>query len=176
MNKYTTETEITDIVRGFETGTLPRNEFSHASHLVVVLNYVRQMTVDEAVEKMRFGLMNHLRLVGVDFTKENPYHETLTVFWTRTVADFNASKNGASLLDVANEMVEVFSKELPLTFYSREYLFSDEARKTYLAPDLNNNEQVNTGSADVPSAKIVADDLILKNSLKFTNRGDRGNC
>jgi hypothetical protein len=133
---YKTETEITDIVRGFETGTLPRNEFSHSSHLIVALYYVRQMPVDEAIDKMRAGLMNHLRLVGVDFTKENPYHETLTVFWMRTIADFNTSKNGASLLDTANEMVEIFDKNYPNKFYSREYLFSDEGRRGYIEPDI----------------------------------------
>jgi hypothetical protein len=146
--KYKTEEEILDIVRGFETGTLPRNEFSHSSHLVVALNYVRAMTVDEAINKMRKGLMNHLRLVGVDFTKENPYHETLTVFWTRAIADFNANKNGASLLDTANEMVETFDKNYPNKFYTREHLFSDEARKTFVKGDL-------TGSADGSSAKIA---------------------
>lgn len=133
---YKTEKEILDIVRDFETGTLPRNEFSHASHLIVALNYVRQMPVEDAIDKMRSCLMNHLRLVGVDFTKENPYHETLTVFWTRTIADFNASKNDTSLLEVANEMVEVFDKDYPNKFYSREYLFSEKARKEFVKGDL----------------------------------------
>lgn len=132
MSKYKTEKEILDIVHGFETGTLPRNEFSHASHLVVALHYVRQMPVEDAIDKMRSGLINHLKLVGVDFTKENPYHETLTVFWTRTIADFNANKNGAPLLEVTNDMVEVFDKDYPLKFYTREVLFSDEARKNFV--------------------------------------------
>jgi hypothetical protein len=133
---YRSEKEILDIVRGFETGTLPRNEFSHSSHLIVAMHYVRQMPVEGAINKMREGLMNHLRHVGVDFTKEMPYHETLTVFWTRTVANFVASKNGASVLEIANKMVETFDKNYPNKFYSREHLFSDEARKTFIKGDL----------------------------------------
>jgi hypothetical protein len=54
----------------------------------------------------------------------------------RAIADFNASKNGTSLLDKANEVVEKFDKDYPMRFYSREYLFSDEARRGYLEPDL----------------------------------------
>jgi hypothetical protein len=134
--KYKTEEEILDIVRGFETGTLPRDEFSHSSHLIVALHYVRLMPVEDAIDKMRAGLMNHLRHVGVDFTKEMPYHETLTVFWTRTVAGFVKSKNGASVLEIANELAETFDKNYPNKFYSREHLFSDEARKTFVAGDL----------------------------------------
>jgi hypothetical protein len=139
MTTYKTESEILDIVRGFETGTLPRNEFSHSSHLIVAMYYVRQMPVDDAIDRMRAGLMNHLRHVGVDFTKEMPYHETLTVFWTRTVAEFVRSKNGASALEIANELIETFDKTYPNRFYSREVLFSDEARKRYIEGDLKFN-------------------------------------
>jgi hypothetical protein len=146
--KYKTEEEILDIVRGFETGTLPRNEFSHSSHLIVAMHYVRLMPVEDAIDRMRAGLINHLRHVGVDFTKEMPYHETLTVFWTRTVAGFVASKNGAGVLEIANELAETFDKNYPNKFYSREFLFSDKARAEFVEGDL-------TGSADVPSAKLA---------------------
>jgi hypothetical protein len=72
----------------------------------------------------------------VDLSKEMPYHETLTVFWMRTVADFDASKNSASLLDKANELVAKYDKDYPLKFYSREFLFSDEARAGFVNGDL----------------------------------------
>lgn len=150
--KYITEKEILDIVRGFETGTLPRNEFSHSSHLIVAMHYVRSMPVEDAIEKMRSGLMNHLRHVGVDFTKEMPYHETLTVFWTRTVADFVESKRGAPLLEIANELINRFDKEYPLVFYSREVLFSDKARAEFVASDSHQNEQPDSRSVDGSSA------------------------
>jgi hypothetical protein len=73
---------------------------------------------------------------GVDLSKEMPYHETLTIFWMRTVAAFNASKNGASLSEKARELVAAFDKDYPLRFYSREYLFSDEARAAFVEPDI----------------------------------------
>ena len=65
-----------------------------------------------------------------------PYHETLTIFWMRTVADFNGSKNGDSVLDKANALVATYDKDYPLKFYSREYLFSDEARAGFVEGDL----------------------------------------
>ena len=60
----------------------------------------------------------------------------MTVFWMHTVANFNTSKNGASLLDKANELVAEYDKDYPLRFYSREYLFSDEARSEFVNGDL----------------------------------------
>ena len=96
--------------------------------------------IDTATEKMRSGLFKLLGAFSVDLTKEMPYHETMTVFWMQTVADFNASKNGASFLDKTNELVEKYDKDYPLRFYSREYLFSEEARAKFVEGDLDNTE------------------------------------
>lgn len=65
-----------------------------------------------------------------------PYHETITIFWMRTVADFLASKNRAPLLDKANEVAEKFDKDYPLRFYSREHLFSRAARTRFVEADI----------------------------------------
>ena len=54
----------------------------------------------------------------------------------RTVADFNASKNGTSLFDKANELVAAYDKDYPMKFYTREFLFSDEARAKFVECDL----------------------------------------
>ena len=136
--KYKDEGEILDMVRSFEDATIAREVWKHAEHLVVALYYVTHHDFDKAVRLMRGGLFNLLvDGFNVDLTKEMPYHETLTVFWMRTVADFNRSKNGASLLEKANEVVEVYDKEYPLRFYSREYLFSDAARARFLEPDIS---------------------------------------
>lgn len=134
--RFNDEKEIAEVVHGFEEATIARNKWKHAEHLTVALHYLCLHEYDVAYEKMRDGIFKLLRAFGVDTAKEMPYHETLTVFWMRTVADFNASKNGASLLDKANELVANYDKDYPLRFYSREYLFSDEARAEFVEGDL----------------------------------------
>jgi len=134
--RYKTETNIADVVRTFEDATVSRDAWKHAEHLTVALHYLTLHDLETATKKMRIGLFKLLGAFGVDLTKEMPYHETLTVFWMRTVADFNASKNGESLLDKANELVEKYDKNYPLRFYSREYLFSDKARTEFVEADL----------------------------------------
>jgi hypothetical protein len=134
--KYESEDEILRLVEAFENGTIPRGEWNHAGHLTVALYYCATDDLKTAIDKMRRNLLNHLKAVGVDFTKEMPYHETLTAFWMRTIDDFRKSKNGASMLETANELVERFDKDYPLRFYSRELLFSDEARARFVEADL----------------------------------------
>lgn len=135
--KYKNETEILSVVRGFETGTISRDEWKHAEHLIVAFYYLSNHDFETALEKMREGIFNLLRAFEIDLTKEMPYHETLTVFWMRTVADFKNSKNGASMLEVCNELIENFDKDYPLRFYSRELLFSDKARAEFVEADLD---------------------------------------
>ena len=132
--------EIKELVKLFEDATISRDAWKHAEHLTVALHYLILHDFDTATEKMKSGIFKLLGAFGVDLSKEMPYHETLTIFWMRTVADFNASKNGASLLEKANELTNNFDKDYPLKFYSREYLFSDEARSKFVEGDLSDQE------------------------------------
>ena len=135
--KFENEKEIGSLVRSFESATITRDAWKHAEHLTMALYYLTRHDIETGTAKMREGIFKLLGTFGVDLTKEMPYHETLTVFWMLTVADFNASKNGAPLLDKTNELVATYDKDYPLRFYTREYLFSDEARAKFLDGDLS---------------------------------------
>ena len=136
--RYKDEKEIAEVVRTFEDATIGRDAWKHAEHLTVALHYLSLYDIETATEKMRSGIFKLLAAFGVDLTKEMPYHETLTIFWMRAVAEFNTSKNGAAMLDKANELVTTYDKDYPLKFYSREYLFSAEARAAFVEGDLGN--------------------------------------
>ena len=136
-NKYANESEVLELVRSFEEATIAHDDWKHAEHLVVALYYLTRHDLDSAYGKMRSGILNLLEHgFKVDLTKEMPYHETITLFWMRTVAEYNISKNGASLLKKANEVAYKWDKDYPLRFYSRESLFSDDARAKFVKPDL----------------------------------------
>ena len=136
MKKYESESEISALVESFEDCTIRREDWRHAEHLIVALFYISHHNFETSLKKMRDGIFNLLKAFGVDLTKEMPYHETLTVFWMRTVFDFKNSKNNASIVEICNELTEKFDKDYPLRFYSRERLFSDEARNSFVEADL----------------------------------------
>lgn len=133
---YQTEDEIFNVVRLFEDGTIRREDWRHAEHLTVAFYYAVQHDFETALGKMRGGIFNLLRSFEIDFSKEMPYHETLTVFWMRTVKDFADSKKDRPLAQACGELIEKFDKDYPLRFYSRDFLFSDQARKTFVESDL----------------------------------------
>jgi len=137
MKKYSSEKEILSLIESFETAMVSRDDWKHREHLIVALYYVSHHDLETALDKMRNGILNLLENgFKLDLTKEMPYHETMTVFWMRTVATFNASKNGATIVSKVTEMTALFDKDYPLRFYSRELLFSEKARATFVDGDL----------------------------------------
>jgi hypothetical protein len=135
--RFRNEDEIYEVLRSFEDATIARDAWKHAEHLAVALVYVAERGEAEALEKMRSGILRLLQYgFGLDLANEMPYHETLTVFWVRTVAEFNAANAGLSLLEKANRLIATHDKNYPLIFYSRELLFSDAARQAFAAGDL----------------------------------------
>ena len=135
--KYNNEKEIFALLNSFEAATISREEWKHAEHLVVALCYLEEHDLETATAKMRSGILNLLEKgYGLDLTKEMPYHETITVFWMRTAYAFSLMNRELDFVEKANRLCELFDKDHPLKFYSRELLFSDRARAEYVGPDI----------------------------------------
>jgi hypothetical protein len=136
--RFRTAGEVLALVRRFEDCTLPRAEWTHAAHLTVALRHLLQYDPREATERMRRGIKRYNAAHGVVATPTGGYHETLTLFWLRVVRSFlEGGRNEArSLVSLANELAASADRELPLSHYTRERLFSTEARASWVEPDL----------------------------------------
>jgi hypothetical protein len=136
--KFRTAGEVISLVRRFEDCTQPRAEWTHAAHLVVALWHLLQYEPSEAAERVRRGIKRYNAAHGVRATPTGGYHETLTLFWLRVVRSFlEGGRNEArSLVSLANELAANADRELPLRHYTRERLFSPEARASWVEPDL----------------------------------------
>jgi hypothetical protein len=104
---YESEEEIEAVVRGFETCATPAAEFHHREHLVVAVWYLQTLTCDEAVARMRAGLLRFLEHHGVNPKK---YSEEVTVFWIFEIAS-QLKEMGAEtqLVDKTNQIISRFS-------------------------------------------------------------------
>jgi hypothetical protein len=135
MPTYRDTAEILAIVDGFESCRTDKDGFRHRDHLVVAIFYLQQLSITDATSKMKHNLLRFLDHHQVDRQK---YNETITVFWLKVVANALGKLDlDASLVEKCNEVVEAFDKKgLVFEYYSRERLFSDEARKNFVRPDL----------------------------------------
>ena len=118
--------------------TLPKTEWTHHAHLRAGLWHVVTYGEAVALELLRERISRYNDSVGTANTDESGYHETLTRFYVATIAAFVAAGPRTEDLDgLADRLIaNCGARDLPLRFYSRERLFSVEARRGYLAPDL----------------------------------------
>lgn len=132
---YNEVREIEAVVNGFESCTTAKNDFTHRSHLTVAVYYLHDLSQPRATEKMRAGLLRFLDHHGVGRGK---FHETLTVFWIKTVHNFLVRLSPElSLLEITNRTMESLSdSRLVFEYYSEELLRTDEPRNGWVAPDL----------------------------------------
>lgn len=137
--KFIPDEEVENLFQAFETATLPKKEWTHEAHLMVGLCFLRKFSSDEATEKIRAGILRLNDAHGTENTDFSGYHETITLFYIWTIGAFLRENTAEmSLSESANSLLasKYADRLFPLKFYSRENLMSKEARKNWVAPDL----------------------------------------
>jgi hypothetical protein len=135
---YRTLDEITSLIQGFETGLLPRSEWTHAAHLTVALWYLSRASGREATARIRNGIKRFNAAKGIPTTPTSGYHETITLFWICIVSRYLlAADAGDSLVELVNGLLARYANShLPFAYYSRDLLMSPRARASWIEPDL----------------------------------------
>jgi hypothetical protein len=121
-------------MREFEACSIAPAAFDHAAHVRLAYIYLCGSTVDAAVAQMKQALLAFLAHVGVSASK---YHETITRAWVMAVAHFMAEGSpceSAAAFIAANP--RLLDAKIMLTHYSAEVLFSPEARRGFIDPDI----------------------------------------
>jgi len=132
---YTNAAEIIATVEGLESCRTGKDSFKHEDHLIVATFYLQQLSVADAISRMRHNLLQFLDHHEVDRQK---YNETITVFWFELVADhLSTLPADSTLIEKCNVVLESFDNSaLVFEYYSRERLFSDQARANFVRPDI----------------------------------------
>ncbi len=122
-----------ELTRSLERGEIANKAFHHASHLHVAWVYLDESSsVQHAANKMRDTLRRFAAAAG----QPEKYHETITLFWVHLLSLARATKRGERLEEIVHANPQLLEKNFPLTYYSAERLFSDEARSSWVEPDL----------------------------------------
>lgn len=135
---FQTWLEIEQLVHSFQDCTLPRDRWTHAAHLTIAGWYLLNCSLEDATTQICNRIQRYNSAMGIQMTRDSGYHETLTLFWIHTVHQFLMEQNQQEpLLQSINNLIQVCNDpRLPLRYYSRDRLFSWEARTGWLEPDL----------------------------------------
>ena len=136
---FASDAEIEHLGEGLLARTLKREEWTHEAHLGAT-TYLLLRRSDVDVDAELPGIIRRFNesVGGVNSDSEG-YHETITRVFLHGVRLFLAeADNSEPLHELVNELLlsPMGRRDWPLRFYSRELLFSVEARRRFVPPDL----------------------------------------
>jgi hypothetical protein len=133
------DAEIEHIGEGLIARTLPRPEWTHEAHLAAT-TYLLLKRPDIDVDKELPGLIRaYNESVGGVNSDTEGYQETITRLFLHGVRLFLGEANPKEPLhELVNELLlsPMGRRDWPLRFYSPARLFSVEARRNFVTPDL----------------------------------------
>lgn len=133
-----TDEDIAALAEGLVGRDLPKERWTHAAHLAATLRLVRIR--DAGLERDLPGIIQSYNIsVGGVNDDTSGYHETITQAYLAAIRAFVAAlPAGTRDSDAVAGLLAtpMGDKAWPLTYWSRERLFSVEARRGWVAPDL----------------------------------------
>jgi hypothetical protein len=126
-------TEADDVLREqFESKALPNETFRHREHVRLTWIYLTLESPDHVAARLCRSLLELATSHGVP----HRFHHTLTVAWIRIIEFERRSNPDAPFDALAEASPSLLNKDAPLSYYSRERLYCDEARTRWIEPDL----------------------------------------
>lgn len=133
----TTE-QVLHVYNGLRDRSLPAAEWTHGAHLCAGLAMVHDMGLAEAEAIMPDTIRNYNEACGGENTDTEGYHHTITLFYLRDISHFLSAEPECDLGELATRLLasKRAARDYPLHFYSRERLFSVDARRGWVDADL----------------------------------------
>ena len=136
---FASDDAIKRIGEGLAARTLPRPDWTHEAHLAATTYLLTRRSDIDLDKKLPDIIRRYNESVGGVNDDTQGYHETITRLFLHGVRLFLSEANReAPLHKLVNELLvsPIGRRDWPLRFYSAERLFSVEARRQFVPPDL----------------------------------------
>lgn len=130
---------IERIAKGVIDRTLPKDEWTHAAHFAAAVHILRHLDHLASPDEFRKLITAYNEATGTPNTETEGYHHTITVASLRA-AEHHLERLGPAT-PLHRVLAQIMASDLGgrdwiLGYWSREVLFSPEARRRWLDPDL----------------------------------------
>lgn len=136
---FADDAAVRHVGEGLLARTLPKPEWTHEAHLAACLWLLTERPDIDAERDLPAIISAYNEAVGGANDATQGYHHTITLTYVAAVRDVLARVAPAlSLAEKVNMLLAAPQgrRDWPLTLYSRDRLFSVDARLNYLPPDL----------------------------------------
>lgn len=135
---FASDAAVRRIGMGLLDRSLPRTDWTHEAHLAAC-TWLLLERPEILPERDLPGIIQayNVAVGGVNDDTQG-YHETLTQLYIRGARRFLAGRAEGGLANTVNALLasEMGPRSWPLSFYSRARLFSVEARRAWIVPDI----------------------------------------
>jgi NTE family protein len=131
--------DVEDLAARFAVPSLREAEWTHVAHLTVGAWHVDRYGAGEALTRLRDGIRRLNVSIGGVNTESAGYHETITAAYVRLLAEYLETCPQDLPLAARVERLlasPLAERDMLFTFYSRDRLFSTNARAQWVEPDL----------------------------------------
>ena len=136
---FHSDAEIEHIGEGLLARTLPREEWTHEAHLAATTWLLLKRPNIDVDEELPGIIRRYNESVGGVNSDTEGYHETITRAFLRGVRLFlEEADPDEPLHELVNELLlsPMGRRDWPMRFYSPGRLFSVDARRSFVAPDI----------------------------------------
>lgn len=132
------DADVRRVGEGLLARTLPRADWTQEAHLAATCWLVRERPDIHLDAELPAIIRGYNESVGGVNDDTQGYHDTITRAYLAGVRRFLATRPAEPLVASANTLLasETGRRNWPLRFWSRERLFSVEARRGWVEPDL----------------------------------------
>ena len=138
LRLFATDAAVRSVGDRMLARTLPKAEWTHEAHLATTLWLIAERPDILPERDLPHLIRAYNESVGGVNSDTEGYHETITQTYIRAIRAVLARTDPAlPLVDKVNALLKAPEgrRDWPLRFYSRERLFSAEARRRFVEPD-----------------------------------------
>ena len=136
---FHSDAEVEHIGEGLLARTLPREEWTHEAHLAATTYLLLKRPDIDLDKQLPDIIRRYNEIVGGVNSDTEGYHETITRVFLRGVRLFLAEADiREPLHELVNQLLlsPMGRRDWPLRYYSAPRLFSTEARREFIRPDI----------------------------------------
>jgi hypothetical protein len=136
---FTSDADVAHVGEGLLSRTLPRAEWTHEAHLAATTYLLLRHPEIDLDKELPNLIRRFNESVGGMNSDTEGYHETITRVFLHGVRLFLSEADlSAPVHELVNDLLlsPMGRRDWPLRFYAPERLFSVEARRTLIEPDI----------------------------------------
>jgi hypothetical protein len=136
---FASDDDVAHVGEGLLTRSLPREEWTHEAHLAATTYLLLRRPDMDLDEEMPGIIWRYNESVGGFNTDTEGYHETITrVFLHGARLFLSEADLSVPLHELVNELLlsPMGKRDWPLRFYTPARIFSVDARRKFVEPDI----------------------------------------